>query len=77
MPALLLAVVLTAPAAPPIPQDAAMAASAAAGVREVIGHIGSCADQPGNTLAEVRKLDAVVRFSPEARQIGLLTSRRS
>ncbi|MFM8271020.1 MAG: glycerophosphodiester phosphodiesterase [Gemmata sp.] len=31
------------------------AAPAAAGVREVIGHMGSCADRPGNTLASIRR----------------------
>jgi glycerophosphoryl diester phosphodiesterase len=52
MPALLLAVALTVPsAAPPASHDAARAA----GVREVIGHMGSCADRPGNTLASVRR----------------------
>lgn len=30
-------------------------AVAAAGVTEVIGHMGSCADRPGNTLASVRR----------------------
>lgn len=29
--------------------------TAAAGVTEVIGHMGSCADRPGNTLASVRR----------------------
>lgn len=37
---------------PPAPPDAA---KAAAGVKEVIGHMGSCADRPGNTLAGVRR----------------------
>ncbi len=37
---------------PPTPFDAARAA---AGVKEVIGHMGSCADRPGNTLAGVRR----------------------
>jgi glycerophosphoryl diester phosphodiesterase len=31
------------------------AAKAAAGVNEVIGHMGSCADRPPNTLAGVRR----------------------
>lgn len=31
------------------------AASAAAHVHEVIGHMGSCADRPGNTLAGIRR----------------------
>lgn len=35
--------------------DPADAAKAAAGVKEVIGHMGSCADRPGNTLAGVRR----------------------
>ena len=37
---------------PPAPPEAA---KAAAGVKEVIGHMGSCADRPGNTLAGVRR----------------------
>jgi glycerophosphoryl diester phosphodiesterase len=37
---------------PPAPPDAA---KAAARVKEVIGHMGSCADRPGNTLAGVRR----------------------
>jgi len=46
----LLAVV--GPAAdPPAPNPA----EAAAGVKEVIGHMGSCADRPGNTLAGIRR----------------------
>ena len=28
---------------------------AAAGVKEVIGHMGSCGDRPGNTLASIRR----------------------
>jgi glycerophosphoryl diester phosphodiesterase len=39
------------PSAPPDPPTA----DAAAGVKEVIGHMGSCADRPGNTLAGVRR----------------------
>jgi glycerophosphoryl diester phosphodiesterase len=35
--------------------DPPAAATAAAGVKEVIGHQGSCADRPGNTLASVRR----------------------
>jgi glycerophosphoryl diester phosphodiesterase len=31
------------------------AAKAATGVKEVIGHMGSCADRPGNTLASLRR----------------------
>ncbi len=31
------------------------AAKAAAEVKEVIGHMGSCADRPGNTLASLRR----------------------
>jgi len=34
---------------PPVP------AKAAAGVKEVIGHMGSCADRPGNTVVGVRR----------------------
>ena len=30
-------------------------AKAAAGVKEVIGHMGSCGDRPGNTLASIRR----------------------
>ena len=30
-------------------------AKAAAGVKEVIGHMGSCGDRPGNTLAGIRR----------------------
>ena len=37
------------PAAPPEP------AKAAAGVKEVIGHMGSCFDRPGNTVASIRR----------------------
>ncbi|HYH65055.1 MAG TPA: glycerophosphodiester phosphodiesterase family protein [Urbifossiella sp.] len=48
--ALLLVLPALAPAA-----DPADAAKAAARVREVIGHMGSCADRPGNTLAGVRR----------------------
>src|SRR5678816_344788 len=42
-------VLLTAAADPPD------AAKAAARVQEVIGHMGSCADRPGNTLAGIRR----------------------
>lgn len=51
-PALLLLVVVAAPAAPPTAPEAA---TAAANVKEVIGHMGSCADRPGNTLAGIRR----------------------
>lgn len=37
---------------PPLPSDSAKAAAA---VKEVIGHMGSCADRPPNTLAGVRR----------------------
>lgn len=48
---LLLVSAAFAPAAqPPTPSDAA---KAAARVREVIGHMGSCADRPGNTVVGV------------------------
>jgi glycerophosphoryl diester phosphodiesterase len=43
---------LAAPAAEP---PAADPATAAAKVKEVIGHMGSCADRPGNTLAGIRR----------------------
>jgi len=36
-------------------QDSAAAAKAAAKVREVIGHMGSCADSPPNTVAGLRR----------------------
>jgi glycerophosphoryl diester phosphodiesterase len=53
MPALLIATLTLVPAAaPPAPQDPA---AAAARIREVIGHMGSCADRPGNTLASIRR----------------------
>ncbi len=48
---LLLVLPALAPAADPPPA----VARAAAGVREVIGHQGSCADRPGNTLAGLRR----------------------
>jgi glycerophosphoryl diester phosphodiesterase len=38
-------------AGPPAPTPT----EAAAGVKEVIGHMGSCADRPGNTLAGIRR----------------------
>lgn len=48
---LLLILAASSPAAdPPAP-----APEAAAGVKEVIGHMGSCADRPGNTLAGIRR----------------------
>lgn len=37
---------------PPVPPDAAKAASQ---VKEIIGHQGSCANRPGNTLAGARR----------------------
>jgi glycerophosphoryl diester phosphodiesterase len=49
---LLLLPVLATAAGPAAPPDAA---SAAGKVKEVIGHQGSCADTPGNTLAGVRR----------------------
>lgn len=52
-PILLLVLAAICPAAdPPVPPNAAEAAS---GVKEVIGHMGSCGDRPGNTLAGVRR----------------------
>ena len=47
--ALLSAPVVQPAAAPSEP------AKAAAGVKEVIGHMGSCGDRPGNTLASIRR----------------------
>ena len=52
-PSLFLAVLSLAPAASP--PTAPEAEKAAARVKEVIGHMGSCADRPGNTLAGVRR----------------------
>jgi glycerophosphoryl diester phosphodiesterase len=49
---LLLTLFLAPAAAQPAPPGAA---DAAARVREVIGHMGSCADRPANTLAGVRR----------------------
>src|SRR6478672_7884440 len=51
MHACLIPSLLLAAAAPPAPADPARAA----GVKEVIGHMGSCADRPGNTLASIRR----------------------
>ena len=54
LPRLSLAVLFAVPAALPAgPQPDA--ARAAAKVNEVIGHMGSCADRPGNTLAGLRR----------------------
>jgi glycerophosphoryl diester phosphodiesterase len=50
--ALLLVPALAPAADPPAPPDGATAAGK---VREVIGHMGSCADRPGNTLVGVRR----------------------
>jgi glycerophosphoryl diester phosphodiesterase len=52
---LLLSQALVTAADPPVPPDSAMAA---ARVKEVIGHMGSCADRPDNTLAGVRRAAA-------------------
>jgi len=49
---LLLSPALVPAAEPPIPTDAA---KATAGVKEVTGHMGSCADRPGNTVVGVRR----------------------
>jgi glycerophosphoryl diester phosphodiesterase/N-acetylneuraminic acid mutarotase len=49
-----LACLLTA-ATSPAAEGTASPAVAAAGVTEVIGHMGSCADRPGNTLASIRR----------------------
>src|SRR3954447_11766187 len=49
---LLLGPALVPAADSPAPPDAA---KAAARVKEVIGHMGSCADRPGNTLAGLRR----------------------
>jgi glycerophosphoryl diester phosphodiesterase len=48
---LLLAAASTSAEAPVAPT----ASKAAARVKEVIGHMGSCADRPGNTLASIRR----------------------
>jgi hypothetical protein len=37
-----------------VPADSS-SAEAAARVKEVIGHMGSCADRPGNTIAGLRR----------------------
>lgn len=50
--ALLLVPALAPAADPPAPPDGATAAGK---VKEVIGHMGSCADRPGNTLVGVRR----------------------
>lgn len=50
--ALLLMPALVPAADPPAPPDGATAAGK---VKEVIGHMGSCADRPGNTLVGVRR----------------------
>ncbi|HXD86830.1 MAG TPA: glycerophosphodiester phosphodiesterase family protein [Urbifossiella sp.] len=50
--AAILALFVLAPA--PAADDPEIA-RAAAGVQEVIGHMGSCADRPGNTLAGIRQ----------------------
>jgi glycerophosphoryl diester phosphodiesterase len=56
MPARLFAVMLLVPAlAPAADPPAPDAGAAALAVKEVIGHQGSCADRPGNTLAGVRR----------------------
>lgn len=46
---LLLTSVAPPAAEPPAP------AKAAAGVKEIIGHMGTCGDRPGNTLASIRR----------------------
>ena len=51
--ALLFVPTLSQAADPPVVP--ANAAKSAARVKEVIGHMGSCADRPGNTLAGVRR----------------------
>lgn len=49
-------VLLVSLALAPVPAAAPPAPGAAAGrVKETIGHMGSCADRPGNTLAGVRR----------------------
>jgi glycerophosphoryl diester phosphodiesterase len=55
LPAVLLFLPTLTPAADPPPSVTPAVARAAAGVREVIGHQGSCADRPGNTLAGLRR----------------------
>src|SRR3954468_22894654 len=67
--ALLLAAASTAPAVPLAPADPARAA---ARVREVIGHMGSCADRPGNTLAGVRR---AIEAGAHAAEVDVRTTR--
>lgn len=67
LPALLL--VLPALAADPPPPAVARAA---AGVREVIGHQGSCADRPGNTLAGLRR---AIEAGAHASEVDVRTTR--
>ncbi|QDU20107.1 glycerophosphodiester phosphodiesterase [Urbifossiella limnaea] len=68
IPAVLL--VLPALAAGPAPTPAV--ARAAAGVREVIGHQGSCADRPGNTLAGLRR---AIEAGAHASEVDVRTTR--
>jgi glycerophosphoryl diester phosphodiesterase len=67
--ALLLGPALVPAADPPAPPDVARAA---ARVREVIGHMGSCADRPGNTLAGLRR---AVEAGAHAAEVDVRTTK--
>jgi glycerophosphoryl diester phosphodiesterase len=54
---------------PPTPSETA---KAAARVKEVIGHMGSCADRPGNTLAGVRR---AAEAGADAAEVDVRTTR--
>jgi glycerophosphoryl diester phosphodiesterase len=67
---LLLVLPVLAPAAdPPAPPDTA---KAAAKVKEIIGHQGSCADRPGNTLVGVRR---AIEAGAHAAEVDVRTTR--
>jgi glycerophosphoryl diester phosphodiesterase len=70
LPGVLLLLPALAPAAdPPVPPAVARAA---AGVREVIGHQGSCADRPGNTLVGLRR---AIEAGAHASEVDVRTTR--
>src|SRR5438552_257581 len=70
LPLALLLLPAFAPAAdPPAPPNAARAA---AKVKEVIGHMGSCADRPGNTPAGVRR---AIEAGAHAAEVDVRTTR--
>ncbi len=56
----------------PAPAPTADPARAAAGVKEVIGHRGSCADRPDNTLAGVRR---AIEATAHAVEVDVRTTR--